>query len=73
MDAAPVRREADGRGQATLLLERLPLLKGRYSLTPFLLSEDGLHPYDQVLHAGHIRVSQEGPLQGVVSLPRRWV
>ncbi|MFM8343647.1 MAG: ABC transporter ATP-binding protein, partial [Betaproteobacteria bacterium] len=73
MDAAPVRREADGRGQATLLLERLPLLKGRYSLTPFLLSEDGLHPYDQVLHAGHIRVLQEGPLQGVVSLPRRWV
>jgi lipopolysaccharide transport system ATP-binding protein len=73
MDRAPVRREADGRGQATLVLERLPLLKGRYSLTPFLLSEDGLHPYDQVLHAGHLRVSQDGPLQGVVSLPRRWM
>ena len=73
MDQAQLTREPDGSGRATLVLERLPLLKGRYSLTPFLLSEDGLHPYDQVLHAGHLRVTQEGPLQGVVSLPRRWM
>lgn len=73
MDQAPLSRQADGSGQATLVLQRLPLLKGRYSLTPFLLSEDGLHPYDQVLHAGHIRVTQDGALQGVVSLPRRWL
>lgn len=73
MDQAPLNRRPDGSGQATLVLQRLPLLKGRYSLTPFLLSEDGLHPYDQVLHAGHLRVTQDGPLQGVVSLPRRWL
>ena len=72
-DHATLSRQADGSGHATLELQRLPLLKGRYSLTPFLLSEDGLHPYDQVLHAGHLRVTQEGPLQGVVSLPRRWL
>lgn len=72
-DHATLSRQADGSGHATLVLQRLPLLKGRYSLTPFLLSEDGLHPYDQVLHAGHLRVTQEGPLQGVVSLPRRWL
>jgi lipopolysaccharide transport system ATP-binding protein len=73
MDGAPVHLEANGQGHATVVLERLPLLKGRYALTPFLLSEDGLHPYDQVLHAGHLRVTQDGPLQGVVSLPRRWL
>ena len=72
-DGARIEHDGQGNGQATLLLERVPLLKGRYSVTPFLLSEDGLHPYDQVLHAAHFNVVQEGPLQGVVSLPRRWL
>jgi hypothetical protein len=38
-----------------------------------LLSEDGLHPYDQVMQAALITVEQDSPLQGFVSLPRRWI
>jgi lipopolysaccharide transport system ATP-binding protein len=72
-DGATVHRLADGSGHARLLLPRLPLLKGRYSLTAFLLSEDGLHPYDQVIQAAQLVVEQDGPLQGLVSLPRRWM
>lgn len=71
-EGAVVRRDAQGRGVAELVLTRLPLLKGRYALTAFVLSEDGLHPYDQVMQAAHLQVVQEGPWQGLVSLPRVW-
>jgi lipopolysaccharide transport system ATP-binding protein len=56
-----------------MVLTKVPLLKGRYSLTAFLMSEDGLHPYDQVMQAAQVTVEQDGPLQGFVSLPRRWM
>jgi lipopolysaccharide transport system ATP-binding protein len=72
-DAAAVHRQADGSGQVQMVLPRLPLLKGRYAVTAFLLSEDGLHPYDQVMQAALITVEQDSPLQGFVSLPRRWI
>jgi lipopolysaccharide transport system ATP-binding protein len=72
-DAAAVHRQADGSGQVQMVLPRLPLLKGRYAVTAFLLSEDGLHPYDQVMQAAQITVEQDSPLQGFVSLPRRWI
>jgi lipopolysaccharide transport system ATP-binding protein len=72
-DGAAVHRQADGSGQVQMVLTRLPLLKGRYAVTAFLLSEDGLHPYDQVMQAAQITVEQDSPLQGFVSLPRRWI
>jgi lipopolysaccharide transport system ATP-binding protein len=73
LDGAVVHRNADGSGWAQMVLMKVPLLKGRYSLTAFLLSEDGLHPYDQVMQAAQVTVEQDGPLQGFVSLPRRWM
>lgn len=71
-DGVRVGRGADGRGRMELVLPRLPLLKGRYWLTAFILSEDGLHPYDQVMQAASVTVVQDGPLQGLVDLPRVW-
>jgi lipopolysaccharide transport system ATP-binding protein len=73
LDGAVVHRNVDGSGWAQMVLTKVPLLKGRYSLTAFLLSEDGLHPYDQVMQAAQVTVEQDGPLQGFVSLPRRWM
>ncbi len=73
VDGATVHRELDGSGHAQMVLTKLPLLKGRYSVTAFLLSEDGLHPYDQALQAATLEVQQDGPLQGLVSLPRHWL
>jgi lipopolysaccharide transport system ATP-binding protein len=73
LDGAVVHRNVDGSGWAQMVLTKVPLLKGRYSLTAFLMSEDGLHPYDQVMQAAQVTVEQDGPLQGFVSLPRRWM
>lgn len=71
-DGARIDRRPDGSGQMELVLPRLPLLKGRYWLTAFVLSEDGLHAYDQVMQAAVVTVVQDGPLQGLVALPRVW-
>ena len=71
-DGVSLRMDAQGRGQVSLRLERLPLLKGLYTVTCFLASEDALHIYDQVLHAITLNVTQRGFEQGLVSLPHRW-
>jgi len=54
------------------LFRRLPLLKGRYSVTCFLTTEDGVHPYDQVEQCLQLQVTQHGLEQGVVTLPHEW-
>jgi lipopolysaccharide transport system ATP-binding protein len=72
-DGVLLRMNPDGTGQATLVLERLPLLKGMYHITCFLASEDGLHIYDQVLHCITLNVTQQGHEQGLVTLPHRWM
>ena len=65
--------DAQGKGKATVVFERFPLLKGSYWVTCFLTSENGLHPYDQVLHCLRINVRQEGTEQGFVRLPHQWL
>ncbi|MBS7777099.1 ABC transporter ATP-binding protein [Acidovorax sp. CCYZU-2555] len=72
-DGVVVPVDAQGRGQASILFKKFSLLKGSYWVTCFLTSEDGLHPYDQVLHCLRLNVTQEGTEQGFVSLPRDWI
>lgn len=72
-DGVPMQMNAEGKGKATVVFERFSLLKGSYWVTCFLTSEDGLHPYDQVLHCLRINVRQEGTEQGFVSLPHQWL
>ncbi|MEG3064115.1 MAG: Wzt carbohydrate-binding domain-containing protein, partial [Comamonas sp.] len=72
-DGIVVPADAQGRGQASIVFKQFSLLKGSYWVTCFLTSEDGLHPYDQVLHCLRLNVTQEGTEQGFVSLPRDWV
>lgn len=64
--------DSQGRGRAVLQLRRLPLLKGSYWVSCFLSTEDGVHPYDQVIHCLRLNVRQKGLEQGVVSLPHEW-
>lgn len=63
---------ANGHGLATLTFTGIPLLKGRYFITVFLTTEDGVHPYDQALHCVALQVTQQGLEQGVVALPHVW-
>lgn len=71
-DRIDIPRRPDGSGQVDLVFERLPLLKGEYGVNVYLLSEDGVQPYDQAVMVAWLRVSQQGLEQGVVSLPHRW-
>jgi lipopolysaccharide transport system ATP-binding protein len=64
--------DAQGLGQAAIVFEQLPLLKGRYSVTCFLISEDAVHVYDQVERCILIDVRQQGLEQGLVRLPHQW-
>ena len=61
-----------GCGKASVLFPKIPVLKGDYKVTVFLITEDALHPYDQVEHCIKFRITQDHYEQGIVSLPHKW-
>jgi lipopolysaccharide transport system ATP-binding protein len=71
-DGVQIERDAQGRGQATVVFEKLPLMKGRFSVGAYLFDERALHVYDVVLQAATVVVTQPGVHQGFVQLPHRW-
>jgi lipopolysaccharide transport system ATP-binding protein len=71
-DGVTLERRADGTGVARLVFPGLPLLKGQYWVQAVLLSEDGVHAYDQATDVAELHVTQTGMEQGLVTLPHRW-
>lgn len=71
-DGVKLHVDASGRGAAHVTFRKIPLLKGEYSVTVFLSTEDALHAYDQVEHCLRFKVSQDSPEQGLVSLAHDW-
>lgn len=71
-DGFAIRRDADGRGEASVAFDRLALLKGHYGIDIYLLCENGIHVYDQALSVAELELTQAGLEQGLVSLPHRW-
>jgi hypothetical protein len=71
-DGFELERSSDGMGEACVTFPRFALLKGTYWISVYLLSEDGIHVYDQAEMAAEITVRQEGLEQGIVSLRRVW-
>ena len=71
-DGISLKPDAHGHGRAVVLFPKLPLLKGRYTITGFLLCENGLHPYDQMERCMALNVTQRGLEQGLVTLPHEW-
>jgi lipopolysaccharide transport system ATP-binding protein len=71
-DGIAIERDTQGRGQATVVFEKLPLMKGRFSIGAYLFDERALHVYDVVLQAATVMVTQAGVHQGFVQLPHRW-
>jgi hypothetical protein len=57
-DGIAIERDAQGRGQATVVFEKLPLMKGRFSMGAYLFDERALHVYDVVLQAATVNVVQ---------------
>jgi len=71
-DGVSIRVDGFGRGRAVLVFPQIALLKGRYHVTVILSTEDGVHPYDVVMHCICLQVSQRGLAQGVVALRHEW-
>ncbi len=72
-DGVELHVDASGHGRASVVFPRLPLLKGRYTVTGFLLCENALHPYEQVEQSLVLNVTQKGLEQGLVKLPHEWL
>jgi len=71
-DGLVLRRDAAGRGSATIEFPNIPLLKGEYFIGAYLLSEDGIHIYDGATNVATLHFSQDHLEQGVVSLLHAW-
>ena len=71
-DGVTIQRMADGSGRAELVFPALSLLKGEYWVQAFLLSEDGVHTYDQASDVAELHITQTGLEQGIVAMPHRW-
>ena len=71
-DGLILMRDAAGWGYATIEFPMIPLLKGEYSISVYLLSEDGIHIYDGAVTVATLHFSQKTLEQGVVSLPHAW-
>lgn len=72
MDGVALTRGANGDGAATLTYPSLPLLKGKYTISAYLMCERGIHVYEGVEHLATLTVAQDHLAQGLVSLPHRW-
>lgn len=72
MDGVALTRSANGDGVATLTYPNLPLLKGKYTISVYLMCERGVHVYEGIEHMATLNVEQEHLEQGLVSLPHRW-
>ncbi len=72
-DGVTLSMDAQGHGRCVVIFPALPLLKGRYSITSYLLCERGLHIYDLADQSIRLEMTQHGVEQGVVTLKHEWL
>jgi lipopolysaccharide transport system ATP-binding protein len=72
-DGATLFRDSSGRGRAAVVFPQIALLKGQYTITCFLVSEQGIHVYEQVDRCVVLNVTQKGLEQGLVALEHEWL
>ncbi len=71
-DHVTLQRTLNGSGEISIVFEQLPLLKGEYLISVYLLCEQGIHLYDSANGVATLRVQQEGRLQGYFAVPHTW-
>ena len=71
-DGIVLKMDAQGHGQVSIVVPKLPLLKGRYTVTAFLACENALHVYQMVERSLTLNVTQKGLEQGIVKLAHKW-
>ncbi len=72
LDKVALQRSVTGALRAELSFDALPLLKGHYTVSAYVLCERGINVYAWVEHAAAFDVVQEDVHQGIVALPHRW-
>jgi lipopolysaccharide transport system ATP-binding protein len=72
MDGLLIHRDAQGLSVVELVFPRLALLKGRYTVSAYLMCERALNVLSAAEHVLRLEVQQAHLEQGVVTLPRRW-
>ncbi|MCZ2439519.1 MAG: ABC transporter ATP-binding protein [Burkholderiales bacterium] len=72
LDAVDLQRDADGSFAVVLRFPALPLLKGRYTVSAYVLCERAIHIQAAAEHVAAFEVFQSDAMQGIVALPRRW-
>lgn len=73
LDGAALTRAADGQLKAVLRFARLPLYKGRYTVSVFVLCERGINVYAAASQVLAFDVTQDDVHQGIVALPHEWL
>ena len=71
-DGVNFQIDSSGCGSTTLDFPTLPLLKGDYYVGVFLTCAEMIQVYDAAKRCAEFSVTQEGPAQGLASLPRQW-
>ncbi|MEE8428741.1 MAG: ABC transporter ATP-binding protein [Gammaproteobacteria bacterium] len=71
-DGVELQRAADGKGQASVIFPEIPLLKGNYWVSVYLLCEQGVHLYDMAKSVAELSVTQKGLELGIAALPHTW-
>lgn len=72
MDGFALSREPSGDLRAVLRFPKLPLFKGRYTISPYVLCERGINIYSGAEQLVGFDVSQNDLHQGVAALPHEW-
>lgn len=71
-DGVTIARAPDGSATVELVLPKLPLMRGEYSMSLFLGCERMMHIYDHAPHCVRFEVMQPGIEQGLVFIERHW-
>ncbi|MBB1488217.1 GNAT family N-acetyltransferase [Oceanospirillum sediminis] len=71
-DGVKVEINDAGQGRLRAVFDKIPLLKGRYTLGVLLFCQRGLFLHDEVEPAATLEVVQDGRERGLISLPRYW-
>ena len=72
LDGVVLQRDSAGGVRVALEFPALPLLKGHYTVSAYVLCERSINVYSAAEYAASLDVVQDHVEQGVVTLPRRW-
>ncbi|MCX7109493.1 MAG: ABC transporter ATP-binding protein [Proteobacteria bacterium] len=73
LDDGELPRDSAGCGTALVRFPSLPLLKGVYHISVYLMCERGLHIYDASPHLHTVVVKQASLEQGIFHIPCEWL